>query len=180
MAISLCFSPLTSTPKHYSRIPLYKPINPITTLTTPKILNPNFKKVNCVPKNSQNLSVIQEKPRWKNWVSIAESLYPVYVTVGGVVACLKPSTFSWFVKCAPTSYSLGLWFIMLAMGLTLEIKELTNLLLQKPLSESKIRCKEETTTIRGCMFGKRKMKKQNRWISNGTRSRKIFKGIFVI
>jgi len=30
------------------------------------------------------------------------------------------------------------------------------------------------------MFGKRKMKKQNRWISKGTRSRKIFKGIFVI
>ncbi|XP_006349334.1 probable sodium/metabolite cotransporter BASS1, chloroplastic isoform X1 [Solanum tuberosum] len=135
MAISLCFSPLTATtPKHYSRIPLYKPINPIFTLTTPKILNPNFKKVKCVPENSQNFSVIQEKPRWANWLSIAESLYPVYITVGGVVACLKPSTFSWFVKCSPTSYSLTLWFIMLAMGLTLEIKELTNLLLQRPLS----------------------------------------------
>lgn len=134
MAISLCFSPLTSTtPKHYSRIPLYKPI---TTLTTPKILNPNFKKVKCVPDHPQNLSVIQEKPRWANWLSTAESLYPVYITVGGVVACLKPSTFSWFVKCSPTSYSLTLWFIMLAMGLTLEIKELTNLLLQRPLSVS--------------------------------------------
>ncbi|TMW93918.1 hypothetical protein EJD97_010977 [Solanum chilense] len=124
MAISLYFSPLTSTtPKHYSRIPLYKPI---TTLTTPKILIPNFKKTNF-----ENLCVFEEKPRW---VSIAESVYPVYVTVGGIIAFLKPSTFSWFVKCAPTSYSLALWFIMLAMGITLEIKQLTNLLLQRPLS----------------------------------------------
>ncbi|CAN4110721.1 unnamed protein product [Withania somnifera] len=134
MAISLCISPLTSTPIHHPRTPLYKPINPIIILTTPKILKPNFKKIKCVPENSQNVAVIPENPRWENWLSIAASLFPVYVTVGGVVACLKPSTFSWFVKSSPTSYSLALWFIMLAMGLTLEIKELINLLLQRPLS----------------------------------------------
>lgn len=133
MAISLCFSPLISTPKHHPRTPLYKPINPFITLTTPKISNPNFKKIKCVHEDSQNLAA---KPRWENWLSMAASLYPVYVSVGGVVACLKPSTFSWFVKCGPTSYSLALWLIMLAMGLTLEIKELINLLLQRPLSVS--------------------------------------------
>ncbi|MCD7466340.1 hypothetical protein HAX54_002950 [Datura stramonium] len=134
MAISLCFSPLTSTPKHHPRIPLYKPINPIITLTRPKIVNPNLKTIKCIPENSQNLAAVPAKPRWENWLSIAASLFPVYVTAGGVVACLKPSTFSWFVNSGPTSYSLALWFIMLAMGLTLEIKELLNLFLQRPLS----------------------------------------------
>ncbi|KAL4580742.1 hypothetical protein LXL04_016944 [Taraxacum kok-saghyz] len=61
-------------------------------------------------------------------------LYPVYVTVGGVVACLKPSTFSWFVERAPNSYSFSLGFIMLAMGLTLEFKDLVNLFMERPLS----------------------------------------------
>ncbi|XP_009629332.1 putative sodium/metabolite cotransporter BASS2, chloroplastic [Nicotiana tabacum] len=134
MAISLCFTPLTSNPKHHPRIPLYKPINPIT-LTSPKILSPNLKTIiKCVPENSQNLAVISAKPRWENWLLTAANLFPVYVTVGGIVACLKPSTFSWFVNSGPTSYSLALWFIMLAMGLTLEVKELINLLLQRPLS----------------------------------------------
>ncbi|XP_059313537.1 probable sodium/metabolite cotransporter BASS1, chloroplastic [Lycium ferocissimum] len=134
MAISLCFSSLISNTKQYPRIPLYKTIKPIFTLTRPKISNPNFQSIRCVSENAQNLDVVPAKSRWENWLSIAASLYPVYVTVGGVVACLKPSTFSWFVKASPTSYSLALWFIMLAMGLTLEIKELLNLLLQRPLS----------------------------------------------
>lgn len=74
------------------------------------------------------------KSRWEEWLSTVASLYPVYVTVGGVVACLKPSTFSWFVNAGPTSYTLALGFIMLAMGLTLELKDLFNLFLQRPLS----------------------------------------------
>lgn len=136
MAISLCFTPLTSNPKQHPRIPLYKSIKPIT-LTSPKILSPNLKTIiKCVPENSQNLAVIPAKPRWEIWLSTAANLFPVYVTVGGVVACLKPSTFSWFVNSGPTSYSLALWFIMLAMGLTLEVKELLDLLLQRPLSVS--------------------------------------------
>lgn len=125
MAISLCFfSPFTSNPIHHPTIPLYKPI---ITFPTPKIINPNSKKIKCIPENPHNLAVIQEKTKWENWLSIAASLYPVYVTVGGVVACLKPSTFSWFVKAGPTSYSLALLFIVLAMGLTLELNELINL-----------------------------------------------------
>lgn len=50
------------------------------------------------------------------------------------MACLRPSTFSWFVERGPTSYSLSLGFIMLAMGLTLELKDLFNLFVQRPLS----------------------------------------------
>ncbi|CAL5401727.1 unnamed protein product [Camellia sinensis] len=69
-------------------------------------------------------------------LSTAASLYPVYVTVGGIVACLRPSTFSWFVKRGPTSYSFALGFIMLAMGLTLELREFFSLFLQRPLSVS--------------------------------------------
>lgn len=56
------------------------------------------------------------------------------MTAGGVVACLKPSTFAWFVERGPTSYSLSLGLIMLSMGLTLELKDLLHLLMQRPLS----------------------------------------------
>lgn len=95
--------------------------------------------VNCVEENSHNnlpAAVVQVKSRWEEWLSTAASLYPVYVTVGGIVACLRPSTFSWCVNAGPTSYSLALGFIMLSMGLTLELKDLFNLFLQRPLSVS--------------------------------------------
>lgn len=74
------------------------------------------------------------RPRWEEWLSTAASLYPVYVTVGGAVACVKPSAFSWFVERGPFSYSCALGFIMLAMGLTLELKDLLGILKQRPLS----------------------------------------------
>ncbi|XP_020524535.1 probable sodium/metabolite cotransporter BASS2, chloroplastic isoform X4 [Amborella trichopoda] len=66
--------------------------------------------------------------------SFATSLYPVYVTVGGVIACVKPSAFSWFVRRGPASYSFSLGFIMLAMGLTLELSDFVCLFMQRPLS----------------------------------------------
>lgn len=56
------------------------------------------------------------------------------MTVGGAIACLRPSTFSWLVKAGPTSYSLTLGFIMLTMGITLEFKDLINLFMRRPLS----------------------------------------------
>lgn len=95
-------------------------------------------RVNCVEENSHSLAVARThvKSRWEKWLSTAACLYPVYVTVGGVVACLRPSTFSWFVNAAPISYSLAIGFIMLAMGITLELKDLLNLFLQRPLSVS--------------------------------------------
>ncbi|KAL2477621.1 putative sodium/metabolite cotransporter BASS1 [Forsythia ovata] len=136
MSLSLCFTQFTSSsqPKQTPpRIPLYKSTNPIIISTTPKLSNPRFPIFRCVSENSEHLGVTPEKPRWENWLATAASLYPIYVTVGGVVACLRPSTFSWFVKRAPTSYSLTLGFIMLAMGITLELKDLINLFVQRPL-----------------------------------------------
>ncbi|KAK8714496.1 hypothetical protein V6N13_149686 [Hibiscus sabdariffa] len=67
-------------------------------------------------------------------LATAASLYPLYVTVGGIVACFEPSAFAWFVQRGPSSYSFSLGFIMLAMGLTLEFKDLLNLFIQRPLS----------------------------------------------
>lgn len=75
-------------------------------------------------------------PRWQNMLSFAASLYPVYVTIGGIVACINPSAFLWFVKRGPFSYSFSLGLIMLAMGLTLELRDLLNLFKQRPLSVS--------------------------------------------
>uniref|UniRef100_A0A2P2IMD0 Putative sodium/metabolite cotransporter BASS1ic n=1 Tax=Rhizophora mucronata TaxID=61149 RepID=A0A2P2IMD0_RHIMU len=86
-------------------------------------------------RNSGQLPVVSPvEPGWQNVLSTAASLYPLYVTAGGIVACLKPSAFAWFVKRGPASYSLSLGFIMLAMGLTLDFKDLLALLMQRPLS----------------------------------------------
>ncbi|XP_038989138.1 sodium/pyruvate cotransporter BASS2, chloroplastic-like isoform X2 [Phoenix dactylifera] len=74
------------------------------------------------------------KPVWEKMLSTAASLYPLYVTFGGAVACVKPSAFSWFVERGPASYSFSLGFIMLAMGLTLELREFFSLLRQRPFS----------------------------------------------
>ncbi|KAK6121154.1 hypothetical protein DH2020_045075 [Rehmannia glutinosa] len=134
MSLSLCFTPLLYHPK--PRIPLYKSIK---ISARPKLTHSRFtSSANCgVNENFENLAAVvpcDKKPRWENWLSTAASLYPLYVTVGGVVAFFRPSTFSWFVNLGPTSYSLTLGFIMLAMGITLELKELISLFRQRPLS----------------------------------------------
>ncbi|CAL9098929.1 unnamed protein product [Musa textilis] len=72
--------------------------------------------------------------RWEKVLTTAASLYPLYVTIGGAVACVNPSAFSWFVKRGPASYSFSLGFIMLATGLTLELKDLFALFRQRPFS----------------------------------------------
>ena len=69
-------------------------------------------------------------------LSTAASLYPLYVTAGGVVACVKPSVFAWFVARGPISYSLSLGLIMLSMGITLKLMDFFNLLIQRPFSMS--------------------------------------------
>ncbi|KAL1106516.1 hypothetical protein V6Z11_D04G209600 [Gossypium hirsutum] len=68
--------------------------------------------VSSLSHNSELLSVTQAKPRWENMLSTAASLYPLYVTVGGIVACLKPSAFAWFVERGPSSYSFSLGLII--------------------------------------------------------------------
>lgn len=124
-------TPLTLPPQTQLRI----------TLSTPKtLLNssssfPRFRAIKCVHESSGQLPAATT-PKWETILSTAASLYPVYVTVGGITACLKPSIFSWFVSKGPFSYSLSLGLIMLAMGLTLELKDLIGLLMQRPLSVS--------------------------------------------
>ncbi|KAI3448348.1 hypothetical protein Pfo_005013 [Paulownia fortunei] len=137
MSLSLCFTPLICQPKKTPpRIPLYKPLDPIKISARPKLTCSRFSSSTKygVNENFENLAAVvpPDKPRWENWLATAASLYPLYVTVGGVVAFLRPSTFSWFVNLGPTSYSLTLGFIMLAMGITLELKELISLFRQRP------------------------------------------------
>lgn len=92
--------------------------------------------VSSLSHNPEHLSVTQAKPIWENMLSTAASLYPLYVTVGGIVACFKPSVFAWFVERGPSSYSFSLGLIMFSMGLTLELKDLLNLFTQRPVSVS--------------------------------------------
>lgn len=89
-----------------------------------------------VGERFDNASVPEAKSGWEDWLCAAASLYPLYVTVGGAVACMNPSTFSWFVERRPASYSLSLGLIMLSMGLTLELKDLLSLFMRRPLSVS--------------------------------------------
>nr|GMC78604.1 probable sodium/metabolite cotransporter BASS1, chloroplastic [Ipomoea batatas] len=133
MAISLRLNPLTTHFKTHKRFLLHKPISSTVSLITDPS-KPRLFTVKSVHESSHHPPVTPEKPRWESFLSNAASLYPVYVTVGGIVACLRPSAFSWFVKCGPTSYTLTLGFIMLVMGLTLELKDLVNLFLQRPIS----------------------------------------------
>ncbi|KAG5552576.1 hypothetical protein RHGRI_010606 [Rhododendron griersonianum] len=134
MSLSICLSPFTTPPQTFHRNPLFGPIKfKLPTISASQDLS-NPRPIKSVIRNSGRPPVSAAKPRWENTLSDAASLYPVYVTVGGVVTCLRPSTFSWFVERGPTSYSLSLGFIMLAMGLTLELKDFFNLFMQRPLS----------------------------------------------
>lgn len=138
MAISLCLTPFTSHAQTRIKVPIFKSINVPIISIKPKIsrqgISPRIKCVNNGSSDQLPASLSATKPRWENLLSTAASLYPVYVTVGGIIACLQPSTFSWFVDKGPASYSLTLGFIMLAMGLTLELKDLINLFMERPLS----------------------------------------------
>lgn len=68
---------------------------------------------------------------WQDWIAFATSLYPVYMLLGGLIAFWKPSAFAWFVKRGPDSYSAALGIIMLAMGFTLDIKDLFHVLTER-------------------------------------------------
>lgn len=121
MSLNLCF---------YSNSPTITP--PRSNLYT----FPKPHRIKCLDRSQEKAPQNKSKLRLQNILSTAASLYPVYVTAGGALACVKPSAFSWFVHLGPTSYSLSLAFIMLAMGLTLELKDLLGLFKQKPLSVS--------------------------------------------
>lgn len=129
--ISLQLTPFISPLLHRPNLCLHRP--PIPRLSPPRSLT-----IRSVQQNNEHPSPSPPpKPTGlDDFLSTAASLYPLYVTAGGIVACVEPSTFSWFVQRGPSSYSLSLGLIMLAMGLTLEIKDLFNLFMQRPLSVS--------------------------------------------
>ncbi|KAK9676311.1 hypothetical protein RND81_11G068200 [Saponaria officinalis] len=138
MAVSWCItaSKYPSPPKHYPSI--HTP----TQFKPPKLpYYTSWKPMKCTQMSNNNkgdLSFENQKvvPKWHNLLSTAASLYPLYVTLGGVVACFNPSAFAWFVSRGPFSYSLSLGFIMLSMGLTLQLSDLLTLFKQRPLSPS--------------------------------------------
>ncbi|XP_057977576.1 probable sodium/metabolite cotransporter BASS2, chloroplastic isoform X2 [Malania oleifera] len=132
MSLTFCFSSLTLLPQSQPRIPLLTRRKP--SISRPPRLS-TLRIIRSVHRNSErSRAVVCAKPRWEIMLETAASLYPVYVIVGAVVACLRPSTFSWFVRRGPASYSLALGFIMLAMALTLQLRDFLNLLMQRPLS----------------------------------------------
>ncbi|RWR82108.1 putative sodium/metabolite cotransporter BASS1, chloroplastic [Cinnamomum micranthum f. kanehirae] len=126
MSLSVILHPLLSSPKTLPKLANPTPTRPIISPQS------KFLSIRSLQRSHEHSS--PKKPRLENFLSTAASLYPVYVTVGGLVACVKPSAFSWFVSRVPASYSFSLALIMLAMGLTLELKDLISLFLQKPLS----------------------------------------------
>lgn len=71
--------------------------------------------------------------KWQGWLAFATSLYPVYMLLGGLIAFWRPSAFAWFVNRGPDSYSAALGVIMLAMGFTLQIKDLLHVLTKRPV-----------------------------------------------
>ncbi|ONM33878.1 bile acid sodium symporter/ transporter isoform X1 [Zea mays] len=73
-------------------------------------------------------------PRWHAALSAAAGLYPAYVAAGASVAFTRPEAFRWFVALAPGSYTATLGFIMLAMGLTLQLSDFAALLRDRPLA----------------------------------------------
>ena len=134
MSLSLCLTPFaSSSPQSHPRIPLSIPRNP-TIFPSRKLskLHP----IRSVQEQFDHQPLTRSTPRWENMLSTAASLYPLYVTAGGVVACVKPSVFAWFVEKGPASYSLSLGLIMLSMGITLKLRDFFNLLIQRPFSVS--------------------------------------------
>ncbi|KAF8404196.1 hypothetical protein HHK36_009079 [Tetracentron sinense] len=131
MSLSAHLNPFISFPQTHPKFSTLRPKKP-TIYALPKLsyLSP----IRSVSGSHESSTAPTEKPRWEKMVDTAASLYPFYVTVGGVVACVKPAAFSWFVKRGPASYSFSLGFIMLAMGLTLELRDLISLFIQRPFS----------------------------------------------
>nr|CAB3459505.1 unnamed protein product [Digitaria exilis] len=73
-------------------------------------------------------------PRWHAALAAAAGMHPAYVTAGAAVAVATPEAFRWFVDMAPGSYTAALGFIMLAMGLTLQLRDFAALLRERPLA----------------------------------------------
>lgn len=142
MAISLFFTPLFrhSKPLSPPKPALHKPLTSSVAFSAKK--GSRYSSIaRCGGADEEKLLaaiVPPDKPGLEEWLAAAASLYPLYVTAGGALAFVRPSSFSWFVNLGPSSYSLTLGLIMLSMGITLEFKELIDLFRQRPLSVSSL------------------------------------------
>ncbi|KAA0060615.1 putative sodium/metabolite cotransporter BASS1 [Cucumis melo var. makuwa] len=135
-SLSLQFTPLFSPSLHQRHF--YKPLR-LNPLRLPPPKPPGYLAIVRSLQRDTELLPLPPPPqkqtgRLEKFVSTAAGLFPLYITSGGIIACMKPSTFSWFVQRGPGSYSLALSLVMLAMGLTLELKDLFNLFMQRPLA----------------------------------------------
>lgn len=134
MSVSLCLTPFTCfSPQSHLKAPLLKLRNP-SIFSSRKLST--LQPIRSVQEQFDRRPANQSTPRWENMLSFAASLYPLYVTAGGVIACVKPSLFAWFVERGPSSYSISLGLIMLSMGITLKLKDFFNLFLQRPYAVS--------------------------------------------
>ena len=94
-----------------------------------------FSRISASDKNTYSVSAPEREEsneRLNRALSFATSLYPVYVTVGGIIAFTNPYVFTWFVRRGPSSYSLSLATIMLSMGLSLRLEELLSVITNRP------------------------------------------------
>ncbi|MCO5565148.1 hypothetical protein L7F22_018821 [Adiantum nelumboides] len=99
---------------------------------------PQLRRLQSISASSNPLSPSRKSPQspkkndWGDALAFATSLYPVYVTAGGILAFTRPSAFSWFVSRGPSSYSFALATIMLAMGVSLSLEELLRVITRHP------------------------------------------------
>lgn len=116
----------------------------VAPIAVERLRTPRLMRVRALRSNASSTAqeppdrkqVDQTQKWWEEWLSVATSLYPVYVLVGGLLAYFRPSTFTWFVERGPTSYSAALCIIMLAMGFTLRIQDLVDVFLNRPFAVS--------------------------------------------
>ncbi|CAK9321953.1 unnamed protein product [Citrullus colocynthis] len=137
-SISLQFTPLISPALQRRHRHCYRPLR-LNPLRLPPPKPPGYLAIVQSLQQNTELPSLPPPPqkqtgRLTKFVSTAAGLFPLYITGGSIVAWVKPSTFSWFVQRGPGSYSLALGLVMLAMGLTLQLKDLFDLFMQRPLS----------------------------------------------
>lgn len=115
---------------------------------------PALLQVQCLAGPGPATPAPAPPPRWHAALSAAAGLYPAYVAAGACVAVARPAAFRWFVALAPGSYTATLGFIMLAMGLTLQLRDFAALLRDRPLAvRDRIRIPSRSIFPRAIVIG---------------------------
>lgn len=89
--------------------------------------------------------------QWQQqFLTTATSLYPLYIVLGSTLAVVRPSSFAWFVERSPNSYSAALGCIMLAMGLTMGLRDLVSVIVDRPFAVSQFMTPAALNSINLC------------------------------